>query len=299
MDDKFAAFLRTLKTKTDCQLARKSVLVDSKEKQAAVDEIRECFEKLERTLAKHSPPQWVRAGIIGDINYEKGRFGIIFRDKKGLAPSVVEYVSEPHTLDDDKTHEVFFYVCRLFLWPVTYSGGALRVHGRGPIGWLYDAARSSGTIISLTCGNLIERAKVYVCNELPLTDEHFPGGDFNEDAVRARWVQECGDTLEGPPMYVTLADLRKRLSSPLYSTWQDWPPDRDLIPVEYRGDPHSLIEDDPNEEYNWDDRIPGLYLAERHDDDDRFIVDGPFESMEQAREWAWQEYHNNPGDVPR
>ena len=297
MDDKFAAFLRTLKTKTDCQLARRSTLVNTPEKQAAVDDVRECFEKLEATLAKHSPPQWARAGIIGEIDYEKGRFGIILGDLKGLATPLLEYVSEPHTLDDDDTKEVYFYVCRLFLWPVTYTGGCLRFSGRGYAGWLDDAARSSSDIISLTCGNLIERAKTIVRNEMPLTNEHFPGGDFSDDEIKSHWVHEWGDTLEGPPMYLTLDELRKRLSSPLYSTWQDWPPDRELIPVEYDGDPQSVIEDDLNEKYEWKDRIPGIYLAERHDGD-RFVVEGPFESMEQAREWAWQEYHNNPGDVP-
>jgi hypothetical protein len=302
MDPAFTKYLSTLKTKQDCLRALKTPITNSQEKRDAIEDIIERLDAEAIELAKNTPPEWIRAGVIGTVDFDKGRVGFVLRDKKGIATPIVEYVSGPWVDEADEEGHDRFTVCRILLHPATYANGILHITDE-TYSVTSRAGASASTIIAFCCGNLILRARACIDNVLPLTAEDYPNGDWDDDDVRAEWESNAGHRLECPPIHMTVAQARSRYATPLYACWHDWPPDRAICQVTYDGDaanPSFHLNDDPNERYEWEDREPGVYLYVIDDADGyRDVIEGPFETSEEACNWAWDEYHLHPNDVPR
>jgi hypothetical protein len=247
-------------------------------------------------MNKSNTVDWIRAGIVGSVEVNGQGFGFILRDKKRIATPIVEYAS--NDCHDIVTGEQGFTVYRIVLHPFTYSDGILRCIGRDRVWWLDRVEGDAKAIIALCCGNLVERARVYIANDLPIEDEELLPDPRAPEHVKSAWMAEHGAAFESLPFRITATQARNRYADALYTTWQDWPPDRNLSLLHYDGDAEEYVESDPNEVYEWQSLEPGFYV--RHNDgSDKEIIGGPFDTPEQSMEWAWTQYYEEPHDVPR
>lgn len=239
--------------------------------------------------------EWILAGVVGTVDFNGQGFGFILRDKKQAATPIVEYAA--NDCHDAVTGEHGFTIYRIVLHPFAYSGGTLRCVGRKNLWWHERVENDAKAIISLCCGNLVERARMYIANDLPLEDPELLPTTKDPEHVRAAWMSQYGCAFESLPFRITASRARERYAQPLYNTWHGWPPDRNLTLMHYDGDAESYVEDDPNEIYEWRSRSPGFYVQE-DDGEYKEIVGGPFDTHEAATNWAWEEYLADPRDVP-
>lgn len=239
--------------------------------------------------------EWIRAGVVGTVDFDGDGFGFVLCDKKGKTTPIVEYAA--NDCHDAVTGEHAFTVYRILLHPVTYTDGCLRFGDRKYVDWQESVANNARSIISLCCGNLVERARIYIEHDLPIAEPEWLPRDNDPEDEKAAWMAQHPHVFESLPFRITLAQARLRYSAVPYTEWQTWPPDRSLSLLHYDGDAWGYVEDDPNEVYEWRSRKPGFYV--RHDDGEFCdVIGGPFDTPEQAREWAWTAYHDEPCDVP-
>ncbi len=234
--------------------------------------------------------------MIGTVDFKSEGFGIVLRDKNNNTTPIVEYAA--NDCHDAVTGEHGYTIYRIVLHPVTYVNGSLQFGNRAHVPWRDRVSRNARAIISLCCGNLIERARVYIANDLPLEDPELLPTHEDPEHVRAAWMSQYGMAFRSLPFRITASEAKVRYSHPIFNTWHGWPPDRTLTLLHYDGAAEDYVEDDPNEIYEWQSREPGFYVKGEVDDGYDDIVGGPFDTPQAATNWAWDEYHAAPRDVP-